>query len=143
MEEIAAGGKGSPRWIAVYHSSSCCLRDFWNREASSATSLLTRAGACRGLRPSTVGGFHPALPSLVGRVVCPVGAGRFPEAEKSACLLVDPPLAVQVVSGVLHILLDDTTCEKSGRCSLYSPENPDPSVARVAISNSRVVSVVG
>ena len=143
MEEIAAGGKGSPRWIAVYHSSSCCLRDFWNREASSATSLLTRAGACCGLRPSTVGGFHPALPSLVCWVVRPVGAGRLLEAEKGTCLLVDPLLALEGVSEILHILLDDTTCEKSGQCSLYSPENPDPSVARVAISNSRVVSVVG
>ena len=109
MEEIATGGKGSPRWIAVYHSSSCCLRDFWNREASSATSLLTRAGACCGLGPSTVGGFHPALPSLVCWVVRPVGAGGLLEAKKGASLLVDPPLAAQVVSRVLCILLDDTT----------------------------------
>ena len=77
------------------------------------------------------------------RVVCPVGASELLEAEKGARLLVDPGLAAQVVPGELHILLDDTTCEKSGKCSLYSPENPDPSVARVAISNSRVVSVVG
>ena len=39
----------------------------------------------------------------------PVGAGGLLEAEKGACLLVDPSLAAQVVSGVLHILLDDTT----------------------------------
>ena len=113
MEEIAAGGKGGPRWIAVYHSGSCCLCDFWKREASSATSLLTRAGACRGLRPSTVGGFHPALASLVCRVVRPVSAGGLLEAEEGTGLLVDPSFAAQVVSRVLHILLDDTTWERS------------------------------
>ena len=122
MEEIAAGGKRGPRWIAVHHSSSCCLCDFWKREASSATSLLTRAGACRGLRPSTVGGLHPALASLVGRVVCPVGAGWFLEAEVGARLLVDPSLAVEGVSEVLHILLNDTTWKRSKRT--ISPENP-------------------
>ena len=72
-----------------------------------------------------------------------MGAGRLLEAEKGASLLVDPLLALEGVSKVLHILLDDTTWEKSGQCSPYSPENPEPSVARVAISNSRVVSVVG
>ena len=83
------------------------------------------------------------MASLVGRVVRPVGTGRLLVAEEGACLLVDPSLAVEGVSEVLHILLDDTTWEKSGKCSFNSPENPDPSVARVAISNSRVVSVVG
>ena len=69
--------------------------------------------------------------------MCPVGAGGLLEAEKSARLLVDPSLAAQVVSGVLHVLLDDTTWEWSERT--LSPENPEPSVARVAISNSREV----
>ena len=43
----------------------------------------------------------------------PVGAGGLLEAEKGAGLLVDPSLAAQVVSGVLHILLDDTTWKGS------------------------------
>ena len=43
----------------------------------------------------------------------PVGAGGLLEAEKGASLLVDPSLAAQVVSGVLHILLDDTTWKRS------------------------------
>ena len=67
----------------------------------------------------------------------PVGAGGLLEAEEGASLLVDPSLAAQVVSGVLHILLDDTTWEWSKKSP--SPENPDPSAARVAISNSREV----
>ena len=45
--------------------------------------------------------------------MCPVGAGGLLEAEKGAGLLVDPSLAAQVVSGVLHILLDDTTWKRS------------------------------
>ena len=69
--------------------------------------------------------------------MCPVGAGGLLEAEKCARLLVDPSLAAQVVSGVLHILLDDTTWEWSKW--VLSPENPEPSAARVAISNSREV----
>ena len=72
-----------------------------------------------------------------------MGAGGLLEAEEGARLLVDPSLAVEGVSEVLYILLNDTPWEKRGKGSLYSPENPDPSVARVAISNSRVVSVVG
>ena len=71
------------------------------------------------------------------RVVCPVGASELLEAEEGACLLVDPGLAAQVVPGVLHILLDDTTWEWNRRVG--SPDNPDPSVARVAISNSTEV----
>ena len=47
----------------------------------------------------------------MGRVVCPVGAGGFPEAEKSACLLVDPLLAFKGVSPILHIFLNDTPWE--------------------------------
>ena len=43
----------------------------------------------------------------------PVGAGGLLEAEKGASLLVDPSLAAQVVSGVLHMLLDDTTWKRS------------------------------
>ena len=43
----------------------------------------------------------------------PVVAGGFLEAEKGARLLVDPSLAAQVVSGVLHPLLDDTTWKRS------------------------------
>ena len=46
-----------------------------------------------------------------------MGAGKLLEAEKSAGLLVDPRLAREGVSEVLHILLDDTTWEKSGKCS--------------------------
>ena len=68
-----------------------------------------------------------------------MGAGGLLEAEKSASLLVDPPLAAQVVSGVLHILLNYTPWERRGKSNSFSPENPDPSVARVAILNSRVV----
>ena len=49
--------------------------------------------------------------------MCPVGAGGLLEAEKSARLLVDPSLAAQVVSGVLHIILDDTTWK--GSTELY------------------------
>ena len=67
----------------------------------------------------------------------PVGAGGLLEAEKGTSLLVDPPLALKGVSEVLHILLDDTTWEWSRW--VLSPENPEPSVARVAISNSREV----
>ena len=66
-----------------------------------------------------------------------MGAGGLLEAEKSTRLLVDPSLAAQVVSGVLHVLLDDTTWEWSKRP--LSPENPEASAARVAISNSREV----
>ena len=66
-----------------------------------------------------------------------MGAGWFLEAKGSARLLVDPLLAPQVVSGVLHILLNDTTWEMNNRT--LSPENPEPSDARVAISNSREV----
>ena len=70
----------------------------------------------------------------------PVGAGRLLEAEKSTGLLVDPRLAVKGVSPVLHILLNDTTWEgRGGNRRAFSPENPDPSVARVAISNSTEV----
>ena len=47
----------------------------------------------------------------------PVGAGWFLEAEEGTRLLVDSSLAVEGVSEVLHILLDDTTWEKSGKCS--------------------------
>ena len=68
----------------------------------------------------------------------PVGAGGLLEAEKGACLLVDPPLAAQVVSRVLHIFLDDAPWKRS-KGSTLSPENPDASAARVAISNSREV----
>ena len=66
-----------------------------------------------------------------------MGAGRLLVAEESARLLVDPSLATQVVSRVLHVLLDDTTWEWSQRD--LSPENPEPSAARVEISNSREV----
>ena len=45
--------------------------------------------------------------------MCPVGAGGLLEAEKGTGLLVDPSLAAQVVSGVLHILLNDTTWTRS------------------------------
>ena len=69
--------------------------------------------------------------------MCLVGAGGLLEAEKGARLLVDPSLAAQVVPGVFHILLDDTTWEWSKR--VLSPDNPEPSAARVAISNSREV----
>ena len=109
LEEVAAGGEGGPRRTAACHSSCCCASYFWKREASSSASLLTRSGACRRLGPSTARGFHPALASLVSWVVRPVGAGGLSEAEGSTRLLVDPPLAAQVVSGVLHVLLDDTT----------------------------------
>ena len=71
--------------------------------------------------------------------MCPVGAGGLLEAEKSTSLLVDPPLALKGVSEVLHILLDDTTWEGMGSRRAFSPENPEPSAARVAISNSREV----
>ena len=60
------------------------------------------------------------------------------EAEKGASLLVDPNLALKGVPGVLHVLLDDKTWAKEAEKAL-SPENPDPSLARVAISNSREV----
>ena len=43
----------------------------------------------------------------------PVGAGGLLEAEKGACLLVDPSLAAQVVSKVLHKLLNDTTWKRN------------------------------
>ena len=66
----------------------------------------------------------------------PVGAGRLLEAEKSTGLLVDPLLALKGVSEVLHILLNYATWEGMGSSGAFSPENPDPSVARVAISNS-------
>ena len=69
----------------------------------------------------------------------PVGAGRLLEAEKSTGLLVDPLLALKGVSEVLHILLDDATWEGVEVGGLFSPEKPDPSVARVAISNSKEV----
>ena len=69
--------------------------------------------------------------------MCPVGAGGLLEAKKGTGLLVDPPLAAQVASGVLHMLLDDTTWKRSKRT--LSPENPEPSAAEVAISNSREV----
>ena len=93
---------------------SCgCAGDFWKREASSSTSLLTQSGACCGLGPSTARGLHPALASLISWVVRPVGAGGLLEAKKGARLLVDPPLAAQVVSRVLCILLDDTTWKRS------------------------------
>ena len=69
-----------------------------------------------------------------------MGAGRLLEAEKSASLLVDPLLAGKRVSPILHILLNDTPWEKRGKGrTIYAPENPDPSVARVAISNSTEV----
>ena len=68
----------------------------------------------------------------------PVGAGGLLEAEEGASLLVDPPLALQVVSRVLHILLHDTTW-KIEEPGTSSPENPEPSAASVAISNSREV----
>ena len=125
------------RRTAACHSSCCCAGDFWKREASSSASLLTRSGACRRLGPSTARGLHPAFASLESWVVRPVGAGRLLVAEEGARLLVDPSLAAQVVSGVLHVLLDDTTWEWSERTS--SPENPEESAASVAISNSREV----
>ena len=71
-----------------------------------------------------------------------MGAGRLLEAEKSASLLVDPSLAVKGVPKVLYILLNYTPWDRRGKSNPFSPENPDPSVARVAISNSRVVVVV-
>ena len=135
MEEVAASVKGLPRRTAACHSSCCCTRDFWKREASSSASLLTRSVACYRLGPSTARGLHPALASLISWVVRPVGADGFLEAEEGARLLVDPSLAAQVVSRVLCILLDDTTWEWSKRT--ISPENPEPSAARVAISKSR------
>ena len=67
----------------------------------------------------------------------PVSAGRLLEAEEGTGLPVDPSFAAQVVSRVLHILLDDTTWEWSQRA--LSPENPEPSPARVGISNSTEV----
>ena len=67
-----------------------------------------------------------------------MGAGGLLEAEKGTGLLVDPSLALKGVSEVLHILLDDTTWEGMGSRA-FSPENPEPSAARVAISNSREV----
>ena len=70
-------------------------------------------------------------------VVRPVGAGGLLEAEEGARLLVDPSLAAQVVSGVLHVFFNHTTWEWCQRA--LSPENPDPSPASVAISNSREV----
>ena len=66
-----------------------------------------------------------------------MGAGGLLEAKGSTRLLVDPSLAAQVVSGVLYILLDDATWKRSKRA--LSPENPEPSAARVEISNSREV----
>ena len=69
--------------------------------------------------------------------MCPVGAGGLLEAEEGARLLVDPSLAAQVVPRVFHILLNDATWEWSKRA--LSPVNPEPSAARVAISNSREV----
>ena len=66
-----------------------------------------------------------------------MGAGWLLEAEKGTSLLVDPSLAAQVVPGVLHIFFNYTTWEWSKRA--LSPENPDPSVARVAIANSTEV----
>ena len=38
-----------------------------------------------------------------------MGAGGLLEAKEGASFLVDASFAAQVVSGVLHILLDDTT----------------------------------
>ena len=67
----------------------------------------------------------------------PVGAGGLLEAKGSTRLLVDPSLAAQVDSGGLPVPLDDTTWEWSKRP--LSPENPEVSAARVAISNSREV----
>ena len=66
-----------------------------------------------------------------------MGAGGLLEAKGSTRLLVDPSLAAQVVSGVLHMLLDDATWKRSKRT--LSPENPEPSTACVAISNSKAV----
>ena len=66
-----------------------------------------------------------------------MGADGFLEAEEGARLLVDPSLAAQVDSGGLPVPLDDTTWEWSKMP--LSPENPEPSAARVAISNSREV----
>ena len=43
----------------------------------------------------------------------PVGAGGLLEAKKGTGLLVDPSLAAQIASGVLHMLLDDTTWKRS------------------------------
>ena len=137
MEEVAAGVKGFPRRTAACHSCCSCLGDFWKREASSSASLLTRSGACCRFGPSTARGLHPAFASLESWVVRPVGAGRLLVAKEGARLLVDPSLAAQVVSGVLHILLDDTTWEWSKR--RLSPANPEASAARVEISNSREV----
>ena len=60
------------------------------------------------------------------------------EAEEGARLLVDPPLAHQVVSRVLHIVLNDTPWDWSKMSSALwasSPEYPELSSARVAISN--------
>ena len=68
-----------------------------------------------------------------------MSAGGLLEAEKSASLLVDPPLAVKGIPKVLHILLNYTPWDRRGKSNLFSPGNPDPSVARVAILNSRVV----
>ena len=111
MEEVAAGVKRCPRRTAACHSSCCFAGDLWKRETSSSARLLTRDGACCGLGPSTARGFQPALASLVGRIVRPVGAGGLLEAEEGARLLVDPSLAAQVVSRVLHIFLNHTTWE--------------------------------
>ena len=108
MKEVAAGEEGGPRRTAACHSSCCCTGDFWKKEASSSASLMTRNGASCRLGPSIVRGFHPTLASLVGWVVRPVSAGRLLEAEGSTRLLVDPSFAAQVVSRVLHILLDHT-----------------------------------
>ena len=69
-----------------------------------------------------------------------MGACGLLEAEEGARLLVDPPLAHQVVSRVLHIVLNDTPWEWSEWAS--SPEYPERSAASVAISNSREVSRV-
>ena len=73
----------------------------------------------------------------------PVGAGWSLEAEEGARLLVDPSLAFQVAPRVLHVLLNHTAWER-GECypiQGFQPENPDPSSAKVAISNSRTVGV--
>ena len=73
----------------------------------------------------------------MGRVVCPMSAPIGLETEKSTRLLVHPSRAVEVVSRVLCIPLDDTTWETGGgEEESLSPGYPESSLANVAISNS-------
>ena len=69
--------------------------------------------------------------------MCPMCAPIGLKTEKSTGLLVHPSRAVEVVSRVLCIFLDDTTWEKGGgEEESLSPGYPEPSRANVAISNS-------